>query len=167
MKLEFRFLKWWNQWWKPLTSNLLKKMKRYVKVVLVINTVLCTHLSKPKRNWHRFSFESWVLLYMFLSHFLLSLFWVCLFLNLCPFYRSLWVSSAANPHENVTRPTRATWGFKRLVACAQCNRDPCESGGSFVFGFSYFARGRAKARCGGVISISLWHFYAPFITWFV
>jgi hypothetical protein len=44
-----------------------------------------------------------------------------------PMYHSLWVSVAANPHENVTRPTKATWGFKRLVAYAQCNRVPCES----------------------------------------
>jgi hypothetical protein len=50
-----------------------------------------------------------------------------------PMYHSLWVSVAANPHENDTRPTKATWGFKRLIAYAQCNRVPCESEEVFRF----------------------------------
>ena len=80
-----------------------------------------------------------------------------------PMYHSLWVSVAANPHENDTRPTKATWGFKRLVAYAQCNHDPCESGGSlFTLFLGHFARWRANARCGGVISISFCHFMHPY-----
>ncbi|CAL9031746.1 unnamed protein product, partial [Prunus brigantina] len=32
------------------------------------------------------------------------------------------------PSRDFTRPIRVTYGFKRLVAYAKCNRVPCESG---------------------------------------
>ena len=64
-----------------------------------------------------------------------------------PMYHSLWVSVAANPHENDTRPTKATWGFKRLAAYAQCNRVPCESEEVFSF-FFILLEGEQKLGMG-------------------
>ena len=75
--------------------------------------------------------------------------------------------SLKNLLETLLVPKGNLGGFKRLVACAKCNRDSYKNELGFYFLFLgflvYFTRGRAKLTCEGICSTLNYDILCPFV----